>query len=63
MRVIKDGEVWQQDCGSFEAEPGAYRVEVEMVPRHLADFLVDAPTLAERAYPWIYTGGIRVVAR
>lgn len=61
VRVIRDGQVWQEGCGSWEAGPGAYRAEVEMVPRHLADFLVDAPELAERAYPWVYTGAIRVV--
>ena len=43
------------------AEPGAYRVEVSIVPRHLGPYLRDlGPAYAERELPWIYTGAIYV---
>jgi hypothetical protein len=41
--------------------PGAYRVEVTIVPRHLSAYLGDlGPALAERELPWIYTSPIYV---
>lgn len=39
--------------------PGAYRVEVSIVPHHLGPYLRDLGTaLADRELPWIYTGAI-----
>ncbi len=41
--------------------PGAYRVEVSIVPSHLGPYLHDlGPQLAEIEYPWIYTSPIYV---
>ncbi len=60
VQVIKDGAVWQTGCGSWEAGPGAYRVKVTMTPHHLATFLGEDPSRWMRAYPWIYSSGIRV---
>jgi hypothetical protein len=41
--------------------PGAYRVEVAIVPRHLAPYLGDlGPALAEVELPWIYASPIYV---
>jgi hypothetical protein len=42
-------------------EPGAYRVEVSIVPRHLGPYLGDlGPALAEVELPWIYASPIYV---
>jgi hypothetical protein len=41
--------------------PGAYRVEVSIVPRHLGPYLRDLGTAhADRELPWIYTSAIYV---
>jgi hypothetical protein len=41
--------------------PGAYRVEVTIVPRHLGPYLRDlGPAFADRELPWIYTSAIYV---
>ena len=41
--------------------PGAYRVEVSIVPRHLGPYLRDlGPGFAEQELPWIYTSAIYV---
>ena len=41
--------------------PGAYRVEVTIVPRHLGPYLGDLGTsLAEVELPWIYASPIYV---
>lgn len=41
--------------------PGAYRVEVSIVPRHLGPYLRDlGPAFAEQELPWIYTSPIYV---
>lgn len=42
-------------------EPGIYRVEVRMVPRHLARYLDSLADLAEGEYPWIYTNAFRLL--
>lgn len=40
----------------FLGAPGAYRVEISIVPRHLGPYLGDlGPDLAEVELPWIYT--------
>jgi hypothetical protein len=40
-------------------QPGAYRVEITMVPHHLAPYLGDlGPAYAEVARPWIYASPI-----
>ena len=42
-------------------EPGAYRVEISIVPRHLGPYLRDLGTgMADRELPWIYTSAIYV---
>jgi hypothetical protein len=41
--------------------PGAYRVEVSIVPHHLGPYLRDLGTAyADRELPWIYTSAIYV---
>jgi hypothetical protein len=41
--------------------PGAYRIEITIVPRHLGPYLGDlGPALAERELPWVYTSPIYV---
>lgn len=41
--------------------PGAYRIEVTIVPRHLGPYLRDLGTaFADRELPWIYTSAIYV---
>ena len=61
VEVYRNGELWQSDCGSYEATgPAAYRVQVSMVPHHLTDFLGEEPEAWVKTYPWIYSNGIRV---
>ncbi|HWO24557.1 MAG TPA: hypothetical protein VNO30_37700 [Kofleriaceae bacterium] len=41
--------------------PGAYRVEVTIVPRHLGPYLGDlGPAMAERELPWLYASPLYV---
>ena len=41
--------------------PGAYRIEVSIVPHHLGPYLRDlGSSLADQELPWIYTGAIYV---
>lgn len=40
--------------------PGAYQLEVTVVPRHLVDELGPASALAERTFRWVETNAIRV---
>lgn len=52
-----------QSAGDLEhtvSEPGAYRVEVRMRPRHLAPFLASYGDRAEVDYVWIYSNAIYV---
>lgn len=43
------------------SEPGAYRVEVRMIPFHLRDFLGDdAPVVLSNEYVWVYSNAIYV---
>ncbi len=59
--VYKDGQPWAQGCGEHETDgPGVYRVEVEILPWHLADFLGNEPDGWLVSYPWIYGNAIRV---
>ena len=61
VRVYKDGVVWHEGCGELPTDgPGAYRAEVEVVPRHLRPFLGDDPEPWMRPFPWIYGNAIRV---
>jgi hypothetical protein len=41
-------------------EPGAYRVEVRMKPRHLIAYLSSYADLAEKSFVWIYSNAIYV---
>jgi hypothetical protein len=39
--------------------PGAYRVEITMVPHHLGPYLADlGPAAADQTVPWIYASPI-----
>jgi hypothetical protein len=61
VEVYRNGEIWQTDCGSFEATgPAVYRVQVSIVPHHLIEFLGEEPEPWVRSYPWIYSNAIRV---
>jgi hypothetical protein len=61
VRVLRDGVVWHEGCGEVPTDgPGAYRVEVDVVPWHLRPFLGDDPEPWLRAYPWIYSNAVRV---
>jgi hypothetical protein len=43
------------------ATPGAYRVEITMIPHHLGPYLADlGPGAAEQTVPWIYASPIYV---
>ena len=45
----------------FLGAPGAYRVELSIVPRHLGPYLGDlGPALAEAELPWIYASPLYV---
>ena len=60
-RLLKDGEVFAQGCGSHTlGEPGVYRVVFDITPLHLRDFLgQDAETYMQPT-PWIYANPFRV---
>ncbi|MDP2304903.1 MAG: hypothetical protein Q8P18_02625 [Pseudomonadota bacterium] len=59
--VFKDGEPWQEGCGSFAVtEAGVYRVRVEIVPHHLVGFLDDQAGALVREYPWLYSNSFRL---
>ncbi len=60
VTVYKDGEPWAEGCGSHPvSEAGVYRVRVDIVPHHLADFLGTAQDLVH-AYPWVYSQAFRI---
>ncbi len=67
-RVIKvtglGPSVVAQGAGPFSVpldEPGAYRVEVDITPLHLAGYLGNlGPEAAERQLPWIYVSPVYV---
>ncbi|MEC9071510.1 MAG: hypothetical protein VX938_03985, partial [Myxococcota bacterium] len=42
--------------------PGAYQLEVTIVPHHLVDALGPSSDLAEQSYRWVETNAIRVVS-
>jgi hypothetical protein len=43
-------------------EPGIYRCEVRITPRHLAPTMEFVANLAENEFPWIYGNAFRVMA-
>jgi len=49
------------DVSFAPTEPGAYRAEVRMTPRHLAPYLGDYEELASQEVVWIYSNAIYVV--
>ena len=60
-KILKDGELWAQGCGRFETDgPGVYRAEVQILPKHLTDFLGENPDTWLHFYPWVYSNPIRV---
>ncbi len=61
VQVLRDGELWGEGCGRHPVDAGgSYRVEVSMIPRHLAPFLGEAPDVWMKPYQWVYTNPIRV---
>jgi len=64
--LYKDGQPWQDGCGSFAVDtPGVFRARVDMTPWHLSPFLGDdADVLSSliHPYPWVYGNPIRVRA-
>ena len=48
------------DLDEAVAEPGAYRVEIRMEPRHLREHLGALADLADREIVWIYGNAIVV---
>jgi hypothetical protein len=43
------------------AEPGVYRVEVSITPKHLKPYLGETPDTYVREYPWVFSNAIRVL--
>ncbi|MBI4699885.1 MAG: hypothetical protein HY744_01755 [Deltaproteobacteria bacterium] len=69
LRILRATEQGWQEVSSDKAdmkytpsEPGAYRAEVRMVPRHLAAFLSSYADLAAADFVWIYSNPIYVKA-
>ena len=60
VRILKDGETWQTECGDYEVDAGVYRVEIDVIPHHLEPFLGEDPEAWMRPFPWIYGNAIRV---
>ena len=59
--IFKDGAAWATGCGDHPTDgPGVYRVRIDMIPRHLTDFLGADPAPWMRPFPWIYSNAIRV---
>jgi hypothetical protein len=59
--VLRDGQAWQEGCGSYEASAGhVYRVAVDQVPHHLAPFLGSVADTWVVASPWARSNAIRV---
>lgn len=59
--VFRDGEPWQEGCGSFPVtEAGVYRVRVDIVPHHLVGFLDDQADTLVHEYPWLYSNSFRL---
>ena len=48
------------DLDYTAADPGAYRAEIRIEPRHLAPYLASFASLAERSFVWIYGDAIYV---
>ncbi len=58
--VLRDGAIWAEGCGEHVLDgPGAYRVQVDITPWHLQEFLDDDPTWIRRV-PWLLYNPIRV---
>lgn len=55
--VVAEGE---GDLDVTVDEPGAYRAEIRMEPRHLRFYLRKHADLAENDYPWVYANPIYV---
>ncbi len=49
-----------EDLAHVPSEPGAYRVEVRMKPRHLLPHLSSYADLAEKDFVWIYSNAVYV---
>lgn len=59
--IVKNGQPWAEGCGEHATDgPGAYRVQVHIVPRHLAESLGEDGAAWIQEYPWIYSNAIRV---
>ena len=61
VRLIRAGEVVGEGCGEHVVDqPGAYRVEVDLIPHHLVPFLGADPEPWLRPMPWILSNAIHV---
>lgn len=56
--VAAEGE---GDMAFTPTQPGAYRAEVRITPRHLRGYLSSYSDLADKEFPWIYGNAIYVV--
>lgn len=50
----------QGDLSYQVQEPGAYRAEIRMIPRHIAGYLGTYSAIAEEDRPWIYANPVYV---
>ena len=61
VTVLRDGVAWAEGCGDYEVSgPATFRVRVDLLPWHLADYLGDDASPWMHEYPWVYTNPIRV---
>ena len=61
VTVLRDGQPWAEGCGDFDVTgPAYYRVQVEMTPWHLREFLGEDPDPWLHSYPWLYSNQIQV---
>jgi len=63
VTVLHNGAAWATGCGDHPlSAPGAYRVEVDIVPHHLRPFLGAVADDWMTAYPWLFSQPIYVDA-
>lgn len=61
VSVYRNGEIWQDECGTFPVtDPGVYRVRVNIVPHHLVGYLDNQAESLVHDYPWIYSQAFRI---
>lgn len=58
--ILKDGAPFAEGCGLHTlADPGVYRVRVDITPHHLSGFLGTEQQLIH-GWPWLYSNAFRV---